>query len=176
MLQVEFEKRLPDFTLKASFKVPAGDLVALVGPSGSGKTTVLECLAGLQRPDAGRIRLNGQIFFDSDRRVNIPPARRGVGFIFQGYALFEHLTVWENILYGVRRGLRKAGEQRAAELMANLGITQLKHRYPAQLSGGERQRVALARALVREPALLLLDEPLAALDRGLRERLRQGLG
>ncbi|MDI6710074.1 MAG: ATP-binding cassette domain-containing protein [Bacillota bacterium] len=175
MLAVEIEKRLPDFTLKAAFAVPAGELLALAGPSGSGKTTILECLAGLQRPDAGRIVLEGRPFFAGAAGINLPAARRRVGFVFQAYALFEHLTVWGNVLYGLR-GLRgdekKAGLRRAAGLMTRFGIGHLRERFPAQLSGGERQRVALIRALVRDPAVLLLDEPLAALDRGLREQLR----
>lgn len=176
MLEVEIEKRLPDFTLRASFTVPAGELLVLAGPSGVGKTTILECVAGLQRPDSGRIVLEGWLLFCAAAGINLPAARRKVGFVFQAYALFEHLTVWGNVLYGLR-GLRgeekEAGVRRAAELMARFGIGHLRDRFPAQLSGGERQRAALIRALVRHPAVLLLDEPLAALDRGLREQLRQ---
>lgn len=176
MLVVEIEKRLPDFTLRANFTVPASELLALAGPSGSGKTTILECLAGLQRPDAGHILLEGRPLFSASARINLPAARRKVGFVFQAYALFEHLTVWENVLYGLR-GLhgseKEAGLRQAEGLMVRFGIGHLRNRYPAQLSGGERQRVALIRALVRDPAVLLLDEPLAALDRGLREQLRQ---
>ncbi|MEW6770835.1 MAG: ATP-binding cassette domain-containing protein [Bacillota bacterium] len=176
MLVVEIEKRLPHFTLRANFTVPAGKLLALAGPSGSGKTTILECLAGLQRPDAGHITLEGQPLFAAAAGINLPAARRRVGFVFQAYALFEHLTVWENVLYGLwglRGEEKEAGLRRAEGLMARFGIGHLRNRFPAQLSGGERQRVALIRALVRDPAVLLLDEPLAALDRGLREQLRQ---
>jgi len=176
MLAVEIEKRLPDFTLRAGFTVPAGELLVLAGPSGAGKTTILECVAGLQRPNAGSILLEGQPLFSATAGINLPAARRRVGFVFQAYALFEHLTVWRNVVYGLR-GLRgdekEAGLRRAERLMARFGIGHLRDRFPAQLSGGERQRVALIRALVRHPAALLLDELLAALDRGLREQLRQ---
>lgn len=176
MLEVDFQKKLPDFTLTVRFAVREGEILVLSGPSGSGKTTILECLAGLQRPDWGYVKHRGKILFDRAKKINLPPNRRGIGFIFQAYALFEHMTVKDNILYGAARvNGRKKREQLLREVMDLLGISHLQNRYPAQLSGGERQRVALARALVTGPSLLLLDEPLAALDRGLREDLRQEL-
>lgn len=173
MLEVDFQKKLPDFTLTARFAVREGEILVLSGPSGSGKTTILECLAGLQKPDRGYINLRGKMLFDKAEKINLPPHRRGIGFIFQTYALFEHMTVKDNILYGAARANgRKKREQLLLEVMDLLGISHLQNRYPTQLSGGEKQRVALARALVSEPVLLLLDEPLSALDRNLRERLR----
>jgi len=176
LLNVDFQKKLPDFTLAARFTVHEGEILVLSGPSGSGKTTILECLAGLQKPDSGYINLRGKMFFDKAGKVNISPHCRGIGFIFQSYALFEHMTVRNNILYGTTRvNGTKEREQLLREVMHLLGIGYLEDRYPAQLSGGEKQRVALARALVSEPALLLLDEPLSALDRNLRERLREEL-
>ncbi|SHI53333.1 molybdate transport system ATP-binding protein [Desulfofundulus thermosubterraneus DSM 16057] len=173
MLEVDFQKKLPDFILTARFAVREGEILVLSGPSGSGKTTILECLAGLQKPDRGYINLRGKMLFNKTKRINLPPHKRGIGFIFQAYALFEHMTVKDNILYGAARvNGRKKREQILREVLELLGISHLQDRYPAQLSGGEKQRVALARALVSEPALLLLDEPLSALDRNLRERLR----
>ncbi len=151
----------------------AGGLVTvLFGPSGSGKTTVLRALAGLDRPDEGAIRFAGETWFDAAAGVFVPPQRRGVGLLFQDYALFPHLGVARNIGYGVRRLGREAREARVRELAARLGITGLLGRRPVELSGGQRQRVALARALAPSPRLLLLDEPLSALDAPARAELR----
>ncbi|MEW6172648.1 MAG: ATP-binding cassette domain-containing protein [Bacillota bacterium] len=176
MLAVEIEKRLPDFTLRASFTVPAGELLVLAGPSGSGKTTILECLAGLQRPDAGNIGLSGQVLFSKEKGIDRPAAKRNIGFVFQSYALFEHLTVEGNVRYATRGNHRSLRARRVTEAMERFGIGHLRDRFPVQLSGGERQRVALARAFVQNPAALFLDEPLTALDRNLREQLRPDLG
>jgi molybdate transport system ATP-binding protein len=150
-------------------------VTVLFGPSGSGKTTMLRCLAGLERPDTGFIRFGGQTWFDSETRTCVPPQQRGTGYLFQEYALFPHLTVEGNIAYGL--GGIPAGERRnrVAEAIALLGLVGLGGRKPGQLSGGEQQRVALARALVRRPRLLLLDEPLSALDAPTREPLRREL-
>lgn len=175
MLKVDILKRLPDYLLKASFSVAAGELLVLAGPSGSGKTTILESLAGLQRPDAGNIKLNNQILFSSIKRVDVPSSKRNIGFVFQSYALFEHLTVEGNVRYATRGIDKSARTRRIKESMERFGIGYLRERFPAQLSGGERQRVALARALAQNPAALFLDEPLAALDRKLREQLRQDI-
>lgn len=176
MLQASFQKRLPKFTLKAEFSVAENEILVLAGPSGSGKTTILQCLAGLQKPETGLIKTNGKVLFSAAQKINLPPWQRQMGYIFQDYALFQHLTVKENILYGLKHGANspKKAERKAklAELLALFEITHLQESYPAQLSGGERQRVALARALVTEPAILLLDEPLSALDRELRVKLR----
>jgi molybdate transport system ATP-binding protein len=177
-LEADFEKRFaagPTIrgVLHLSADVPR--VTVLFGPSGSGKTTVLRCLAGLERPDRGFIRFAGQSWFDSKSGVCAPPQRRGAGFLFQDYALFPHLTVEGNIAYGLGGLPAVERRQRVAEAVAMLGLDGLWNRRPAQLSGGEQQRVALARALVRAPRLLLLDEPLSALDAPTREPIRREL-
>ncbi len=151
-------------------------LTVLFGPSGSGKTTVLRCLAGLERPQSGFIHFGEEIWFDAGRGIFLPPQRRGAGYLFQDYALFPHLTAAGNIAYGLK-GLVGRGEQRrrVGELLSLLGLAGLQERYPRQLSGGQQQRVALARALAPRPRLLLLDEPLSALDVPTREQLRRDL-
>ena len=171
---VEITKRLPEFTLDVAWS--AGDGVAvLFGPSGAGKTLTLQCLAGLIRPDAGRIVVDGRVLFDSAAGVDLPPQHRRVGYVFQGYALFPHLTVGQNMAFGLRDRPRAERQARAAEVMERLGLGGLEHRRPGELSGGQRQRVALGRALAIDPALLLLDEPLSALDAPLRRSLRDEL-
>ncbi|HEX5598622.1 MAG TPA: ABC transporter ATP-binding protein [Micromonosporaceae bacterium] len=152
-------------------EVRAGELVTLVGPSGSGKSTILRLIAGLERPDAGRILVNG------DDVSRVPPHRRGVAMVFQDYALYPHLTVLGNLLFGlrVRRVPRPEAERRARAAAERVGIADLLDRYPDQMSGGQRQRVALARALVREPQVYLFDEPLASLDAPLRFATRADL-
>ena len=173
-LEVRIRKDLPGFTLDVEWT--AGDGVAvLFGPSGAGKSLTLQCLAGLMRPDAGRITVDEQILFDSVSGVNLPPQRRRVGYVFQGFALFPHLTVAGNVAFGLRDRPRAERDRRAAEVLARLGLEALAHRYPGELSGGQRQRVALGRALAPDPALLLLDEPLSALDLPLRRALRDEL-
>ncbi|HVU36333.1 MAG TPA: sulfate ABC transporter ATP-binding protein [Opitutaceae bacterium] len=157
--------------------VPRGKLVALLGPSGSGKTTLLRIIAGLDRADPG----SGQILFHGEDVTNVPAGRRRVGFVFQQYALFRHMTVFENIAFGLnvrRRRDRPAADeirQRVQRLLKLVQLDGLNDRYPAQLSGGQRQRVALARALAVEPRVLLLDEPFGALDAKVRKDLRRWL-
>ena len=141
--------------------------MALVGPSGAGKTTVLRAIAGLQRPDRGRIALGEEVWFDADAGIDRAPDERSTGFVFQEYALFPHMTVRANVAFG--------GAQRASELLERFGIAKLADARPGALSGGERQRVALARALARDPAVLLLDEPLSALDANTRRDVRDAL-
>jgi len=171
---VEITKRLPEFTLDVAWS--AGDGVAvLFGPSGAGKTLTLQCLAGLIRPDAGRIVVDDHVLFDSAAGVDLPPQQRRVGYVFQGYALFPHLTVGQNVAFGLRDRPRAERLARAAEVMERLGLGGLTHRRTGELSGGQRQRVALGRALAIDPALLLLDEPLSALDAPLRRSLRNEL-
>ena len=151
-----------------SFEIPAGELVALLGPSGSGKSTILRIIAGLERPDAGEVELTGE------DATNLPVQKRGVGFVFQHYALFRHMTIRKNIAFGleVQRRPRVEIAERVDKLLALIQLSGYADRYPSQLSGGQRQRVALARALAAEPKVLLLDEPFGALDPRVREELR----
>jgi molybdate transport system ATP-binding protein len=162
-LRVEISVPLRRFELELAFEAGAGTL-ALAGPSGAGKTSVLRAIAGLIRPTRGRISCGAEVWFDADRGIDRTPEERSVGFVFQEYALFPHLTVEQNVAF--------AGKAHARELIERLGLGALAHERPAQLSGGERQRVALARALARGPRVLLLDEPLAALDAHTRGRVR----
>jgi sulfate transport system ATP-binding protein len=163
-------KRFGDFTALdgVSVDVPTGSLTALLGPSGSGKSTLLRVIAGLEQPDAGEIILEGE---DVTR---VPPQERGVGFVFQHYAAFKHMTVWENVAFGlkIRRRPRAEIEKRVTELLDLVQLARLGKRYPAQLSGGQRQRMGLARALAVDPKVLLLDEPFGALDARVRKELR----
>ena len=173
-LEVRVVKRLPGFQLDASWEADGG-VAVLFGPSGAGKTLTLQCLAGLERPDAGRIVVDGRVLFDSARGVDEPPQARRVGYVFQGYALFPHLSVLENVAFGLRHRPRTERRARAADVLARLGLGGLEQRLPRELSGGQRQRVALGRALAIDPAILLLDEPLSALDAPLRRALRDEL-
>lgn len=152
-------------------RIDPGAFVALFGPSGAGKTTVLRLLAGLATPDSGSIVVNGKTWFDSAARINLPPQQRSIGIMFQDYALFPNMSVRENIAYAVSRRENAWVD----ELVELTGLGNLQHRRPATLSGGQKQRVALARALARKPALLLLDEPLSALDAELRQQLQSDL-
>jgi len=170
MLYVDMQKRLPDGVLHARFTAK-DEIVVLFGPSGAGKTTMLNCVAGLTNPDAGLIRLGDTVFFDSDSKKALPPQQRNVGYLFQDYALFPHMTVEQNIRYGLKKGTNL----RLAELLASVGIDRLLDKYPHQLSGGQKQRVALVRALATEPDILLLDEPLSALDADTRRQCQDEL-
>jgi molybdate transport system ATP-binding protein len=168
-LELRVVKRLPGFTLDVAWT--AGDGVAvLFGPSGAGKTLTLQCLAGLLRPDAGRIVVDGRVLFDA-AGIDVPPQARRVGYVFQGYALFPHLSVADNVGFGLRDRPRAERQERTARVLERLGLADLAARSPRELSGGQRQRVALGRALAIDPALLLLDEPLSALDAPLRRAL-----
>lgn len=154
-----------------SFGIEQGKLIGLLGPSGSGKTTILRMIAGLEQPDSGDIYINGE-------RVNdIPGSKRGIGFVFQSYALFRYMDVFDNIAFGleIQKKNKKEIKDRVLELIKLIGLEGLEHRYPNQLSGGQRQRVAFARALAPNPKLLLLDEPFAAIDAKVRQELRSWL-
>ena len=173
-LEVEIERQLPGFTLRAAFT--AGQKpVGILGASGAGKTMTLRAVAGLYTPTRGRIVLDGRVLFDSAAGVNLPSRTRQVGLLFQHHALFPHLTVEENIAFGLRKLERGERAQRVSEQIAAMRLTGLEKRYPGQLSGGQQQRVALARALAPEPAALLLDEPFSALDTYLRSQLERQL-
>src|SRR5216110_1117255 len=174
VVSVEIVKRYPGFTLDVSWRAEKS-VVGLFGPSGAGKTLTLQCLAGLVRPDAGRIVVDDLVVFDAAASVDLPPQARRIGYVFQGYALFPHLTVEENVGFGLRNRSRGERARRSAEVLERLGLVGLERRYPRELSGGQRQRVALGRALAIDPALLLLDEPLSALDAPLRRTLRDEL-
>ena len=173
-LEIRVVKRLPAFTLDVAWTAGAG-VAVLFGPSGAGKTLTLQCLAGLLRPDAGRIVVDGRVLFDSAAAVDVRPQARRVGYVFQGYALFPHLSVADNVGFGLRDRPRGERAARTAEVLERLGVAELAARSPRELSGGQRQRVALGRALATDPALLLLDEPLSALDAPLRRVLRDEL-
>src|SRR5438445_7743148 len=157
-----------------SLRVPPGQVVALLGPSGSGKTTLLRAVAGLEQPYAGSLSIGDTVFFDAARQVDVPAEKRGLGLVFQSYALWPHRTVFDNVAYGLKLRRVPAGDikQRVEKALAQIGLAHLAARYPHQLSGGQQQRVALARALVYEPAVILLDEPLSNLDAKLREEAR----
>jgi molybdate transport system ATP-binding protein len=163
VLRVDVEKRLGDFSVTAAFETNRG-VTALFGSSGSGKTSLVNMIAGLLKPDRGIIALDGEALFDSDKRINVPPHRRGIGYVFQEGRLFPHMSVRANLDYG-RRMTGTAHDQTAFDrVVALLGIGHLLDRRPGALSGGERQRIAIGRALLMQPRLLLLDEPLASLD------------
>ena len=171
-LFVEIRKRLSDFVLDARFETD-DPVTGLLGASGCGKSMTLKCIAGVETPDEGRIVLDGETLFDSARGINLPPQKRGVGYLFQHYALFPHMTVEKNILCGLHGEKDKAvRRQRLREMIEMLQLEGLEKHRPAQLSGGQAQRAALARMLVSRPRLLLLDEPFSALDSHLRDQLQ----
>jgi sulfate/thiosulfate transport system ATP-binding protein len=166
-------KRFGDFVAldDVSLEVPDGSLVALLGPSGSGKSTLLRIVAGLEQPDAGSVVIAGEDV------TPVPPQKRGIGFVFQHYAAFKHMSVRDNVAFGlsIRREKKAVIRARVDELLEIVGLAGLASRYPAQLSGGQRQRMALARALAVQPRVLLLDEPFGALDANVRQELREWL-
>lgn len=159
-----------EFSLDVEFNAGPGFTI-LFGPSGAGKTTLLDCVAGLATPDAGRISIGERVLFDANTSVHVPVARRGVGYVLQDLALFPHLTVEQNTEYGLAHLPRSARKQRATAMLQEFRIDHLRQQLPGKISGGERQRVALARALVTDPRILLLDEPLAALDASTKARI-----
>lgn len=152
------------------------DLTVIFGASGSGKSLTIQSIAGLVMPDSGRIAVGGEVFFDRQQGTNLPTRERAMGYLFQDYALFPHLSVRENIAYPLKKtwylGLLSAQRQEVEEIIASFELTHLADSLPNEMSGGQRQRVALARALIRKPSILLLDEPFSALDSMLRHRMR----
>ncbi|RJO60490.1 MAG: ABC transporter ATP-binding protein [Dehalococcoidia bacterium] len=170
MLKARIKRALPGFELDVDFCLNR-ELLAVLGPSGSGKTMTLQCIAGLTRPDEGRIELNGKVLFDSAEGINLAPQKRRVGFVFQNYALFPHMTVSENVAYSIRHLPASEISEKVGRLLNIMNVSPLAGRYPRQLSAGQQQRVAIARALAPDPEVLLLDEPFSALDSQLKERL-----
>lgn len=167
VLEVHLEKVLPEFKLSVSFTVRRGELKVIVGPSGAGKTTIVRLIAGLERPDRGRITYNGETWVDTRKRIFIRTQKRRLGCVFQDYGLFPHLTVYGNAAFAAKR---KRDVERFLKL---LGIWHLRDAMPHQISGGERQRCAICQNLLREPRVLLFDEPFSALDAENRRRLRR---
>ena len=163
-LEVNIEKKLDGFTLRAAFT--AGNTsTALLGASGCGKSMTLRCIAGIVKPDRGRIVLDGRVLFDSAQHIDLPPQQRGVGLLFQNYALFPNMTVEQNILCGLKAEKDPAARRAAcAEMLRAMRLETLAKRYPTQLSGGQQQRAAIARALITRPAVVLADEPTGNLD------------
>ena len=171
-LRVDIRKSLGSFTLDVDFTAGQG-ITSLLGASGCGKSMTLKCIAGIEKPDEGRIELDGRVLFDSAQGVNLPPQQRRVGYLFQNYALFPNMTVRQNILCGLNREKdRSARERRLRDMLRRMQLEGLEERKPAQLSGGQQQRAALARILVSDPQILLLDEPFSALDGHLRDSLK----
>ena len=174
ILAVDVRRSLGSFTLNVAFAAPAG-ITALFGPSGSGKTLTLRGVAGLLRPDRGRIALGPRVLFDSESGIDVPTRERRIGYVFQHYALFPHLTAAANVAYGLHSLPAPERAPRVAELLELVELTGSAARHPRELSGGQQQRIAIARALAPAPELLLLDEPFAAVDTFLRARLRDQL-
>lgn len=173
MVHIQLKKQLHAATgrmdLQVDLQIPLGAFVAISGPSGGGKTTLLRLIAGLEKPEAGLIRYREETWLNTSERLSVSTQKRKIGLVFQDYALFPNMTVEKNLAYALHRGQDPAVVQ---ELMAITELSELAGRYPGNLSGGQQQRVALARALVRKPGLLLLDEPLSALDTAMRSRLQ----
>lgn len=177
-LMFEFEKRLSGgFELNAALIEPLGEqpVTILFGPSGAGKTVTLRCLAGLEKPDRGVIQFEEQVWFDSERNIFVPPQERRIGYLSQEYALFPHLNVRQNLAYGLRQKSRLERDRVVDLLLERFMLRDYEKSHPTQLSGGQRQRLALARTMATQPRLLLLDEPLSALDAPMRENLRAEL-
>ncbi len=172
MLDVNINKALPGFSLKVSFSINR-EILSIVGPSGSGKSLTLQCISGLMNPDQGYININDRTLYDSRCGFNLPPQKRKIGYVFQNYALFPHLTVFNNVAFGISGLDRAATRARVSYLLGKMRLNDFSDRFPRHLSGGQQQRVALARALAPEPEILLLDEPFSALDTQVRRQLEQ---
>lgn len=168
------KKTVKGFHFDATWEIE-NELAVLFGHSGAGKTMTLRMIAGLMKPDSGVISLHGTPFFHSEEQIDLPPQDRPFGYVFQDLALFPHMTVWENIIYGAPGLEKNTKEGRADEMMKRFMIMGLERKMPSEISGGQKQRVALARALMRQPQALLLDEPFSALDTPLRREMRQFL-
>lgn len=174
MLEIDVTLHLPDFTVEPQIEAAQG-ITVLFGASGAGKSLTLQSVAGLVRPDQGRIVIGERVVFDSRAGINLPPQRRRVSYVPQDYALFPHMTVARNVAFGLDGWSHRRVRQAVDDVLISMGLSKLATRHPDELSGGQQQRVALARALVRQPEVLLLDEPFAALDAPVRAQLRQQL-
>ncbi|MFZ2889858.1 ABC transporter ATP-binding protein [Sulfuricurvum sp.] len=176
MISINVTKTLntADGVLNAEFiiEICNGEFLTLFGPSGAGKTTLMRMISGLETPSSGVIEVDGEVWFDKSKKINLPPQKRSIGFVFQDYALFPTMSVRENLLFAAETAEQKQGVD---ELIAMVELENLANRLPSTLSGGQKQRVALARALVRHPKILLLDEPLSALDPSMRQKLQNEL-
>jgi len=174
MLLCDIEKNFKGFSLNVHIHAKSG-VTALMGASGSGKSMTLRCIAGVSKPDRGRIELNGKVLFDSEKKINLPPQKRNTGFLFQDYALFPNMTVCENIMTGVKEKTRRERKTAAQTLAQTFHLSPHLDKYPHQLSGGEKQRCALARIVAGSPDILMLDEPFSSLDSHLRWELEMEL-
>lgn len=174
MIELDLEKSLfgPEGRMKltVSCQINEGELVGLYGPSGAGKSSVLRMISGLMEPDAGTLHVSGEVWYDRERKVNLKPQKRNMGMVFQEYSLFPNMTVRENLEFALEKG-QDPGI--VSEMLERVGLEKLEAKKPMVLSGGQKQRVALARAMVRKPGILLLDEPLSALDMKMRGRLQE---
>ncbi len=170
MFHINIKKLLGDFQLDVSFQVEKG-IVGILGPSGCGKSLTLQTIAGLLKPDAGSIIINDRYLFNHEQKIHLPTRKRRVGYVFQNYALFPHLTVVENIAYGLNNSSKLEKKQKVTEMLDLIQLTGFGERFPGELSGGQQQRVALARTLVTNPDILLLDEPFSALDQHVKKHL-----
>lgn len=169
MIDIDIKKSLNGangaILLEITTQIQSGDFISIFGKSGAGKTTLLRLIAGLEVADCGRIVVDNEVWFDSDKKINLPPQRRKIGFVFQDYALFPHFSVYKNLAFGLKD---KRKSHKIDEILSLMELENLSHRYPHELSGGQKQRVALARALISNAKILLLDEPLSALDNEMR--------
>ncbi len=173
-IRKRFDATKASFELNVSTSVSPG-VTIIFGPSGAGKTTLLECIAGLLTPSSGQIAIGGRILFDDSSKAFVQPNQRRIGYVFQDLALFPHLTVEKNISYGIRSLSSDARQRKIANIVDSFRISELRQRKPDEISGGERQRVALARSLVTDPCVLLLDEPMAALDASTKSKIVEDL-
>ncbi|MCF6149574.1 MAG: ATP-binding cassette domain-containing protein [Candidatus Kuenenia sp.] len=173
MLSILLKKTWNTFHLDVDFTIPKGKITILFGPSGAGKSSILRFISGLERPDDGLICYEHATWFDKERNIHLPPQQRAIGFVFQDYALFPHMTIEQNVSYGIEEKKNKRNE--VDKLLSLVGLSGYEDYYPSQLSGGQKQRVALIRALAKKPDLLLMDEPLSAVDWETRRQLQEDL-